>query len=54
VLEHVDQLAGSKNFERTINNFDTNFTKLLVDLLEKIIDLSTGAGEHKLMNIIYR
>ena len=54
VLEHVDQLAGSENFERTIHKFDENFTKHLIELLERIIDLSTGAGEHKLMNIIYR
>ena len=53
-LEHVDQLAGSENFERTIANFDHNFTTHLRDQLEKIMSLSTQAGYGKLINLIYR
>ncbi|XP_064628663.1 gamma-tubulin complex component 2-like isoform X2 [Lineus longissimus] len=54
VSEHVDQLASSENFERTITNFDQNFTRLLISLLDKIMDMSNANCEHKLMNIIYR
>ncbi|XP_046359513.1 gamma-tubulin complex component 2-like [Haliotis cracherodii] len=54
VTEHVDQLASSENFERTIHNFDTNFSRLLVDLLDKIMDFSSTNYEHKLFNILYR
>ena len=54
-LEHVDQLAGSENFERTIATFDRNFTKLLKDLLSNILSLSSEAGGYnKLINLIYR
>lgn len=52
VLEHVDDMASSGNFERTITRFDTNFSALLVELLDKIMELSSC--EHKLMNILYR
>ena len=54
VLEHVDQLAGSENFERTILKFDENFSQLLISLLDKVMEFSQGSCEHKLMNILYR
>ncbi|XP_013411271.1 gamma-tubulin complex component 2 [Lingula anatina] len=54
VSEHVDQLTSSENFERTISKFDSNFSKLLVELLDKTMDYSTANCEHKLMNILYR
>lgn len=54
ILEHVDQLAGSENFEQSIMTFDNNFTHLLVDLLDKIMEFSITNCEHKLMNILYR
>ncbi len=54
VLEHVDQLAGSENFERTILKFDENFSQQLVGLLDKVMEYSQGSCEHKLMNILYR
>ena len=54
-LEHVDQLAGSENFEKTIANFDHNFSKHFKDLLSRIMSLSTEAGGYgKLINLIYR
>ena len=54
-LEHVDQLAGSENFERTIATFDRNFTRLLKDLLVSILNLSSEAGGYnKLINLVYR
>ena len=54
VLEHVDQLAGSENFERTISKFDSNFSQTLVSLLDKIMDFSINDCHHKLMNILHR
>ncbi|XP_076466365.1 gamma-tubulin complex component 2-like isoform X2 [Babylonia areolata] len=54
VSEHVDQLVSSENFERTITNFDANFSRLLLDLLDKILDMSSKNYDHKLSNIIYR
>ncbi|XP_076078123.1 gamma-tubulin complex component 2-like isoform X5 [Mytilus galloprovincialis] len=54
VAENVDLLVASENFERTIANFDQNFTRLLLELLEKIMDYSCNSGEPKLHNILYR
>ena len=53
-MEHVDQMTSSENFERTISNFDNNFSQLLVSLLDKIMDFSITKCENKLMNILYR
>ena len=54
VLEDVDQFAGSENFERAISTFDGNFSRLLVSLLDRIMEFSVTTCEHKLMNILYR
>jgi gamma-tubulin complex component 2 len=54
VLDHVDQLASSESFESTINNFDSNFSRHLVDLLDKIMDFRVDNSEHKLNNILHR
>ncbi|XP_025097324.1 gamma-tubulin complex component 2-like [Pomacea canaliculata] len=54
VSEHVDQLVSSETFERTITNFDTNFSKLLLELLDKILDMSSNNYDQRLSNIIYR
>ncbi|XP_060079665.1 gamma-tubulin complex component 2-like isoform X1 [Ylistrum balloti] len=54
VSEHVDLMGASENFERTISNFDSNFSRLLLELLEKIMDFSCISGEFKLFNILYR
>ncbi|KAK2180083.1 hypothetical protein NP493_457g05005 [Ridgeia piscesae] len=53
VLEHVDQMAGSENFERTIAKFESNFSHLLVDLLDSIMD-SVSNCENKRMTILHR
>jgi gamma-tubulin complex component 2 len=50
----VDELVSSGTFERTISNFDTNFSRLLLDLLDRILDMSSQNYDHKLSNIIYR
>lgn len=54
VSEHVDELLRNENFERTIGNFDANFSRLLLELLEKIMDFSTSNDGAKLLNILYR
>lgn len=54
VSEHVDHLVSSENFERTIANFDSNFSRLLLDMLDRILDMSSKNYDHKLSNIIYR
>jgi hypothetical protein len=54
VAEHVDLMMGSENFERTIANFDNNFSGKLIELLKKIMDLSSESGQFKLLNILYR
>ncbi|XP_041354765.1 gamma-tubulin complex component 2-like isoform X2 [Gigantopelta aegis] len=54
VSEHVDQLVGSENFERTIINFDTNFSRLFLELFDKIMDFNSKNYEHKLFSILYR
>jgi len=54
VAAHHEQLTSSENFEKTITNFDKNFSEHLIDLLQQIYDVSIQRCEHKLMNIIYR
>ena len=54
VQEHVDQMAGSGNFERTIAKFDGNFSRFLIDLLDRIMDDSPKTYEVKFMNIVHR
>ena len=54
LLSQIDNVAGSDNFERTISTFDRNFSTLLIDLLDRIMDFSVSNCEHKLMNILYR
>ncbi|XP_074643157.1 gamma-tubulin complex component 2-like [Tubulanus polymorphus] len=54
VSEHVENITSSENFERTISNFDSNFNRLLVSLLEKIMDFSNASCEHKMINVLYR
>ncbi|ESO07657.1 hypothetical protein HELRODRAFT_170184 [Helobdella robusta] len=52
--EHMDEITSNDNYELTVANFDTNFSKYLVDLLDKIVDYSVSKCEHKLLNIIHR
>jgi len=50
----VDDLLRNENFERTIGNFDSNFSKLLLQLLDKIMEFSSRKEGEKLVNILYR
>ncbi|XP_005091505.1 gamma-tubulin complex component 2 [Aplysia californica] len=54
VMEHVDQVLADENFEQTIMTFDNNFSRHLLELLDKIMDENTKTYDHKHFNIIYR
>ena len=50
----MDQLIGSEEFASTIGNFDSNFSTLLVSLLDQLSLFSTTDCEHNMTNIIHR
>uniref|UniRef100_A0A8C1VVY7 Gamma-tubulin complex component n=1 Tax=Cyprinus carpio TaxID=7962 RepID=A0A8C1VVY7_CYPCA len=52
--DHVDALQSDSGFEATISKFDSNFSTLLLDLLDKLSIYSTNDCEHSMINIIYR
>ncbi|XP_017539885.1 gamma-tubulin complex component 2 [Pygocentrus nattereri] len=54
LAEHVDFLQSDSSFEGTISKFDSNFSTLLLDLLDKLSIYSTNDCEHSMINIIYR
>uniref|UniRef100_A0A668ARY8 Gamma-tubulin complex component n=1 Tax=Myripristis murdjan TaxID=586833 RepID=A0A668ARY8_9TELE len=54
LAEHVDALQSDAGFEATISKFDSNFSTLLLDLLDKLSIYSTNDCEHSMINIIYR
>uniref|UniRef100_A0A4W4G344 Gamma-tubulin complex component n=1 Tax=Electrophorus electricus TaxID=8005 RepID=A0A4W4G344_ELEEL len=54
LAEHVDSLQSDSGFEGTISKFDSNFSTLLLDLLDKLSIYSTNDCEHSMINIIYR
>lgn len=54
LAEHVDALQSDSGFEGTIGKFDSNFSTLLMDLLDKLSIYSTNDCEHSMINIIYR
>lgn len=54
VSEHVDEILRNESFERTIGTFDANFSRLLLELLEKIMEYTASNVEVKLLNILHR
>ncbi|CDQ92674.1 unnamed protein product [Oncorhynchus mykiss] len=54
LAEHVDTLQSDSCFEATVSKFDSNFSTLLLDLLDKLSVYSTNDCEHSMINIIYR
>ena len=44
----------SEDFKRTIVNFEMNFSKLLIELLDKLSLYSTTDCEHQMMNMVSR
>ncbi|XP_072013299.1 gamma-tubulin complex component 2-like [Amphiura filiformis] len=54
VSDHVDQMIGSEDFADTVANFDANFSKHMIDLLDQLSQYSTSEIEHTMTNIIHR
>ena len=54
VVEHMDQMISGEDFERTIQNFHYNFSRYLLELLDKLSHYSTMDCEHQMLNIIAR
>lgn len=54
LAEHVDTLQSDASFEAAISKFDSNFSMLLLDLLDKLSIYSTNDCEHSMISIIYR
>lgn len=52
--EHLDGLQSDASFEATIGKFDSNFSTMLLDLLDKLSIYSTNDCEHSMISIIYR
>lgn len=46
--------SSHENTENTIANFDHNFSRLFVNLLDKITEFRSTDCQHKLMNILHR
>ena len=45
---------NSDDFKKTIVNFETNFSRLLIELLDKLSLYSTTDCEHQMMNMVSR
>ncbi|CAM9305941.1 unnamed protein product, partial [Lampetra planeri] len=54
LTEHADGPQSDAGFEATISKFDSNFSMLLLDLLDKLSIYSTNDCEHSMISIIYR
>jgi gamma-tubulin complex component 2 len=52
--DHMSQMMSGGDFESTIQNFDANFSRHLLDLLERLSHYSTTDCEHQMLNIIAR
>lgn len=54
LAEHMDAIQSDASLEATIGKFDSNFSMLLLDLLDKLSIYSTNDCEHSMISIIYR
>lgn len=54
MAEPVEHDQADENFQQTIQTFDNNFSRHLLEFLDKIMDENTKTYEHKLFKIIYR
>lgn len=50
----MTKMMSGEDFEKTIQNFDANFARLLLNLLERLSHYSTTDCEHQMLNIIAR
>ncbi|TNN26288.1 Gamma-tubulin complex component 2 [Liparis tanakae] len=54
LAEHADGPQLDGGFEAAVGKFDSNFSTLLLDLLDKLSIYSTNDCEHSMISIIYR
>ena len=54
ILKRTSQLIDTDNVEQTISNFDREFTKHVLALLEKLTHISTSESEHSMLNLVAR
>jgi len=54
ILKCTTQLIDMDNVEQTISNFDCEFTKHVLALLEKLTHISTSESEHSMLNLVAR
>ncbi len=52
--QHMSDMMSGNDFKNTISNFDTNFSRLLIELLDKLSIYSTTDCEHQMMNMVSR
>ena len=50
----MDEVINSSDFERTVANFDNNFSKYLLGLLDKLSSFSKTDFQHQMLNIVTR
>ena len=50
----MDEVINSSDFERTVQNFDNNFSKYLLGLLNKLSSFSKTDFQHQMLNIVTR
>ncbi|CAB4000138.1 Gamma-tubulin complex component 2 [Paramuricea clavata] len=50
----MDEVINSSDFERTVQNFDNNFSKYLLGLLDKLSSFSKTDFQHQMLNIVTR
>jgi len=53
-IHHYDRMMSNEDIEKTITNFDTNFSRLLIELLDKLSVLSSTEKEQEMMNLVFR
>ena len=53
-MHHFDKMMSSIEIEKTISNFEINFSKLLIDLLDKLSVVSSTEKEQEMMNLVFR
>lgn len=53
-IHQYDRMMSIDDIEKTIGNFDTNFSKLLIELLDKLSVLSSTEKEQEMMNLVFR
>jgi len=51
---HYDTMMSMEDIEKTISNFNTNFSRLLIELLDKLSVISSTEKEQEMMNLVFR